>query len=66
MSELADACRTPRTICPGCGAARYHVSNTYYLGDGTKKRLRKCFQCGHAETETPPPEKPKENTTPEV
>jgi len=45
--------------CPGCGAHRFTVQNTYWIepekGKRMKKRLRKCPQCGYAQTEEVPP-----------
>jgi len=42
------------TVCPQCGHPRFYATNTYYLIDGTKRRLRKCFACGHARSEMVP------------
>ena len=54
MSEQAAAVRKPCTICPGCGSPRFYATNTYYLVDGTKRRLRKCWNCEYALTESVP------------
>lgn len=50
---------TDPLACPGCGAHRFVVTNTYWVepekGKRVKKRLRKCGDCGHTQTEIVPP-----------
>ena len=38
--------------CPECEREGLVVHNTYYLADGTKRRLRKCRFCDYSVTET--------------
>ena len=41
-------------VCPECGKPVFFAANTYYLVDGTKRRLRKCRFCQYAASETVP------------
>ena len=42
----------PPTTCPGCGQqGTFRVSNSYHTRQG-RRRLRKCCECGHAQSET--------------
>jgi hypothetical protein len=42
------------TICPECGHIRFYATNSYRLVNGVKRRLRQCFECGFARSETVP------------
>jgi DNA-directed RNA polymerase subunit M/transcription elongation factor TFIIS len=33
--------------CPKCRKRLFYVTNTWTLADGTIRRLRKCWACGH-------------------
>lgn len=54
MRTAADAGSGRITICPQCGGKRFYATNTYYLVDGLKRRLRQCFACGFARNESVP------------
>lgn len=55
LAMRADPSRASRlTICPRCGRPHFYATNTYYVLDGAKKRLRKCNGCNYARTEIVP------------
>ena len=59
LAQFYGAAEPDPLVCPGCGARRFIVVNTFWIraenGRRTKRRLRKCSLCEYAQNETVPP-----------
>jgi transcriptional regulator NrdR family protein len=49
FEALLAQCKAGGITCPACGCRDFRVTNTW-LGEGSRKRLRRCRNCGEPVT----------------